>query len=58
LQESGIRQTHDVIILSIIKEDGNMLFNPTASTAIGAGESVIAVGTIESLVRLEKVLNP
>jgi voltage-gated potassium channel len=58
LQESGIRQTYDLIILSIIKEDGNMLFNPSASTTIGAGHSVIAVGTIESLVRLEKVLNP
>jgi voltage-gated potassium channel len=58
LQESGIRQAYDLIILSIIKEDGSMLFNPSASTTIGAGGSVIAVGTHESLIKLGKALNP
>ena len=58
LKESGIRQTYDLIILSIVKTNGNMLFNPSASTTIGAGESVIAVGTSESLTELGKVLNP
>ena len=58
LQESGIRQRFDLIILSIIKEDGNMLFNPSAGTTIGAGQKVIAVGAHESLIQLEKILNP
>ena len=58
LKDSGIRQTYDLIILSIIKTNGDMLFNPSASTTIGAGESVIAVGTSESLTELGKVLNP
>jgi len=58
LQESGIRQNYNLIILSIIKKDGEMLFNPSAGTAIGAGEKVIAVGTFNSLRRLEETLNP
>ena len=58
LMESGIRQNYDLIILSIIKTGGDMLFNPSASTAIGAGEKVIAVGSIDCLRRLEETLNP
>lgn len=58
LQESGIRQNYNLIILSIINKDGDMRFNPSASTAIGAGEKVIAVGTVNSLRRLEETLNP
>ena len=58
LMESGIRQSYNLIILSIIKKDGEMLFNPSADTTIGAGEKVIAVGSINSLRRLEETLNP
>ena len=58
LQESGIRQNYNLMILSIIKTNGEMLFNPSASTTIRAGEKVIAVGSSDSLVRLEKALNP
>jgi voltage-gated potassium channel len=58
LQESGIRQNYDVIILSIVNEDGTMVFNPSANTPICAGGSVIAVGSIDSLMQLEKALNP
>jgi voltage-gated potassium channel len=58
LQESGIRHNYNLIILSIIKKDGEMLFNPSAGTTIGAGEKVIAVGSINSLRRLEETLNP
>ena len=58
LQESGIRQSHNLIILSIINKDGEMLFNPSASTTIGAGEKLIAVGNINSLKELEQILNP
>ena len=58
LQESGIRQSHNLIILSIINKDGEMLFNPSADTVIGAGEKLIAVGSINSLRKLEQILNP
>ncbi len=58
LKDSGIRQNHNLIILSIIKKDGEMVFNPSASTTIGAGEKVIAVGSIKDLRKLEATLNP
>jgi voltage-gated potassium channel len=58
LQESGIRQSYNLIILSIIKKDGEMLFNSSAGTALGADEKVIAVGSFNSLRRLEETLNP
>ncbi|MGD8293953.1 MAG: potassium channel protein [Desulfobacterales bacterium] len=58
LKDSGIRQNHNLIILSIIKKDGEMVFNPSASTTIGAGEKVIAVGSIKDLRKLETILNP
>jgi len=35
-----------------------MLFNPSAGTALRAGEKVIAVGSFNSLRRLEETLNP
>jgi voltage-gated potassium channel len=58
LQDSGIRRTYDLIILSIVKDDGTMLFNPSADTKINAGDTVVAVGCYESLVKLGEVLNP
>jgi voltage-gated potassium channel len=58
LQESGIRQNYNLIILSIIKEDGTMVFNPSAGTRIGAGDSLITVGSSQSLMKLEKACNP
>ena len=58
LQDSGIRQKYNLLILSIIKKDGEMLFNPSADTTIGDGQKIIAVGSIDSLRELELVLNP
>jgi voltage-gated potassium channel len=56
--ESGIRQDYDLMILSIIKADGEMVFNPSADTTIKSEETVIAVGSSDDLSRLEKALNP
>jgi voltage-gated potassium channel len=58
LQDSEIRRNYDFIILSIVKEDGSMLFNPSADTKINAGDTVVAVGCFESLAKLGEVLNP
>ena len=58
LLESGIRQDYNLMILSTIKADGEMVFNPSADTRIRSDEKVIAVGGSDSLSRLEKVLNP
>ncbi len=58
LQESGIRQDYDLMILSTVNADGEMVFNPSADTTIKSGEKVIAVGSSDNLSKLEKVLNP
>jgi voltage-gated potassium channel len=58
LLESGIRQDYNLMILSIIKANGEMVFNPSADTTIRADEKVIVVGKIDDLTRLEKALNP
>jgi voltage-gated potassium channel len=58
LQDSGIRQKYDLLILSIIKEDGDLVFNPSAEAKIRDGQKIIAVGSIKSLKKLEEALNP
>jgi voltage-gated potassium channel len=58
LKDSGIRQNYDLIVIAIKKADGTMLFNPSFESVIAAGDTVIAVGEVENLVRLEKVLAP
>jgi len=58
LQESGLRQNYDLIILSIRKADGAMCFNPKASDRFEAGDTVIAVGSGNGLMQAAKILNP
>ncbi len=55
VQESGIRQDLNLIILAMKKADGSMAFNPAASTRIEAGDTLIAVGGIRNLSKLEKI---
>ncbi len=58
LKDSGIRHSHNLIILSITQKDGGMIFNPSADTKIRAGERVIAVGKMRDLKKMEELLNP
>lgn len=58
LQESGLRQNFDLIIISIRKADGAMCFNPKASHRFEAGDTVIAVGGGNGLMQAAKILNP
>ena len=58
LQESGIRQDFNLIIIAIKQANGQMLFNPSYEARITAGDTVIAVGERSNLKRLEAVLNP
>ncbi|MFC1816295.1 potassium channel family protein [Thermodesulfobacteriota bacterium] len=57
LQDSGIRQQFNLIIIAIKKPDGSMLFNPSFETVIHGGDTVIAVGEEDNLQRLEKIMN-
>lgn len=58
LKDTGIRQKYNLIIIAIKKENGEMLFNPSFETIFKAGDTVIAVGKDDDLMRLERVLNP
>lgn len=58
LKDSGIRQKYNLIIIAIKKPDGTMVFNPSFEAAILPGDTVIAIGEVENLDRLEKVLSP
>ncbi|MGD9106293.1 MAG: potassium channel protein [Desulfobacterales bacterium] len=58
LQESGLRQEFDLIIISIKKADGTMSFNPKASYRFEAGDTIVAVGNSKGLMQAEKILNP
>lgn len=58
LKDSGIRQNYNMIILSIVSQDGELCFNPSADTQIAVGDTLIVVGCSESLKKLGAVLNP
>ena len=58
LKDSGIRQKYNLIIIAIMKPDGNMLFNPSFEAVITPNDTVIAVGEADNLQQLEWVLNP
>jgi voltage-gated potassium channel len=45
----------DIVIISIRRADGEMLFNPAADTIIDAGDILIAIGQIEALTRLNEM---
>jgi voltage-gated potassium channel len=58
LKDSGIRQDFNLIIIAIKKPDGTVLFNPSFEAAFMPEDTVIAVGEVENLQKLEKILNP
>ena len=58
LMDSNIRQDLNLIIISIKKSDGNMIFNPAADYLITQGDTVIVVGESRNLMKLERRLNP
>lgn len=53
LQDSGIRQNYDLMIIVIQKPDGSMDFNPKASTMIEAGCVMVVVGSAKSIKQFE-----
>ena len=58
LKDSGIRQQFNSIIIAIKEAGGNMQFNPSFESQIKAGDTVIAVGEVANLKKLEKMLSP
>jgi voltage-gated potassium channel len=52
LRDTNIRSELDIVIVSIRRADGQMLFNPSGETAIEGGDMLIAIGHPESLIKL------
>ena len=52
LSESVIRSELNIVIVSIRRNDGSIIFNPSGETKIESGDMLIAIGNSESLARL------
>ena len=52
LSETNIRSELDIVIVSIRRSDGNILFNPSGEAVIQSGDILIAIGHAESLMKL------
>jgi voltage-gated potassium channel len=52
LSETVIRSELNIVVVSIRRNDGKIIFNPGADTMIEAGDMLIAIGNAESLARL------
>jgi voltage-gated potassium channel len=50
-----IRSELDVIVISIRRHDGEVLFNPSGDTTIEDRDLLIAIGRIESLIKLNQL---
>ncbi len=57
LEESGIRQKTNVIIVAIRKKEGQMIFNPSSMTKIEDGDILIALGQRDGLKRLASLIS-
>lgn len=56
LKDSGIRQDFNLIIISIKKADGEMLFNPHFETLIEPSDTVIVMGKTPDLRKFSKAI--
>jgi voltage-gated potassium channel len=52
LSETNIRSELDIVIVSIRRSDGEIVFNPSGEAIIQGGDMLIAIGSSESLVEL------
>ena len=52
LSETVIRSELNIVIVSIRRDDGEIIFNPSGTTQIEGGDMLIAIGNAESLTRL------
>jgi voltage-gated potassium channel len=52
LSETVIRSELNIVIVSIRRSDGQIVFNPSAETKIQGGDTLIAIGHPESLAKL------
>ena len=56
LKEAEIRRKLGVIIVAIKDAAGKMVYNPSPDARLNEGDTLIALGEVKDLVRLEKIL--
>jgi voltage-gated potassium channel len=54
LMDTGIRKRHDVIVVAVKREGGEMLFNPKPDTMIMPGDIMIVLGEAAHIIALER----
>lgn len=52
LSETNIRSELDIVVVSIRRSDGHILFNPSGDAIVKSGDILIAIGHAESLMKL------
>jgi voltage-gated potassium channel len=52
LRETTIRSEMNIVIVSIRRSDGQIVFNPSGDTTIESGDMLIAIGDAEALIKL------
>jgi voltage-gated potassium channel len=55
LSETNIRSELDIVVVSIRRNDGQILFNPSGEATIKSGDILIAIGHAESLMKLTRM---
>ncbi len=55
LRDTNIRSELDIVVVSIRRSDGQILFNPSGDAVIESGDMLIAIGHAESLMKLNKM---
>jgi voltage-gated potassium channel len=55
LRATPIRSELDIVIISIRRHDGRIIFNPAADCKIESGDILIAIGQMDSLTRLNQM---
>jgi voltage-gated potassium channel len=58
LKDTGIRAALDIIVIAIRRQNGTMIFNPAADTMIEPHDALVAIGSHDSLLALERMANP
>ncbi|MFC2088888.1 potassium channel family protein, partial [Calditrichota bacterium] len=58
LANSGIRGKLNVIILSIYRTNGDLIYNPRSETEINVGDTLVVIGEIGELKTLEEICIP
>lgn len=58
LANSGLRGKLNVIILSIYRKNGDLIYNPTSDIMIEAGDTLVVIGEISELKILEEISIP